>query len=173
MLILRTTYLPHFLIILSWRVKCLKKNTRSTQPRRNCSYIPRYASDRMQKCYRLRGVKIWIDIPADIQNSSYNSFKIRFKKRLLQTYNWTFTGVKSWSSFHANHWFILKNWISTLINLYLKAITHPFKEWTIGWQLTRWPKDLFAVYLRLCVFFFLKLYLFLCYFTANKCWWRW
>ena len=64
-----------------------QKNTRSTQPRRNCLYIPRYASNRMQKYIRFQGVKIWNDIPSNIQNSSYNSFKIRFKKHLLQTYN--------------------------------------------------------------------------------------
>ena len=62
-----------------------QKNTRSTQRRRNCLYIPRYASNRMQKCVRFQGVKIWNDIPTDIQNSSYHSFKIRFKKLLLQT----------------------------------------------------------------------------------------
>ena len=62
-----------------------QKNTRSTQPRRNCLYIPRYASNRMQKCIRFQGVKIWNGIPSDIQNSSYNSFKIRFKEHFKPT----------------------------------------------------------------------------------------
>ena len=32
----------------------LQKNTRSTQPRRDCLYISRYASNRMQKCIRFQ-----------------------------------------------------------------------------------------------------------------------
>ena len=64
-----------------------QKNTRSTQPQRNCLYIPRYTTNRLQKCIRYQGVNIWNDIPTNIQNSSFNLFKIRFKKHLLQTYN--------------------------------------------------------------------------------------
>ena len=64
-----------------------QKNTRSTQPQRNCLYIPRYTTNRLQKCIRYQGVSIWNDMPMNIQNSSFNLFKIRFKKHLLQTYN--------------------------------------------------------------------------------------
>ena len=63
-----------------------QKNTRSTLSRTNCSYIPRFRTNRLQKCIRYQGVKIWNDIPPEIQTTSPILFKKRYKKHLIEFY---------------------------------------------------------------------------------------
>ena len=43
----------------------------------------RYKTSRMQKCIKYQGVKIWNDIPSEIQNSNSKNFKRKMKKHLL------------------------------------------------------------------------------------------
>ena len=40
-------------------------------------------TSRMQKCIKYQGVKIWNDIPSEIQNSNSKNFKRKMKKHLL------------------------------------------------------------------------------------------
>ena len=58
------------------------RNTRTTQ-KKNHLYTPRYKTSRMQKCIKYQGVKIWNDIPSEIQNSNSKNFKKKMKKHLL------------------------------------------------------------------------------------------
>ena len=58
------------------------RNTRTTQ-KKNHLYTPRYKTSRMQKCIKYQGVKIWNDIPSEIQNSNSKNFKRKMKKHLL------------------------------------------------------------------------------------------
>ena len=62
-------------------------NTRSSHKSRNYLYIPRYHTQHLQKSIKYQGVKIWNDIPPEIQNSSGNLLKSRFKFFLLSQYN--------------------------------------------------------------------------------------
>ena len=63
-----------------------QKNTRSTLFRTNCLYIPRFRTNRLQKCIRYQGVKIWNDIPPEIQTTWPILFKKRYKKHLIEFY---------------------------------------------------------------------------------------
>ena len=47
-----------------------QKNTRSTLSRTNCLNIPRFRTNRLQKCIKYQEVKIWNYIPADIYTTS-------------------------------------------------------------------------------------------------------
>ena len=61
--------------------------TRATESSRNTLYIPQYSTIRLQRCIKYQGVKIWNNIPREIQNSSARLFKNKYKKYLLQNYN--------------------------------------------------------------------------------------
>ena len=63
------------------------RNTRLTQTKKKLLYIPRYSTNRLQRCIKYQRVKIWNDIPLDIQNSSSKLFKTKFKKHLIQNYD--------------------------------------------------------------------------------------
>ena len=63
-----------------------QKNTSSTLSRTNCLYIPRFRTNRLQKCIRYQGVKIWNDIPPEIRTTSPILFKKRYKKHLIEFY---------------------------------------------------------------------------------------
>ena len=63
-----------------------QQNTRSTLSRTNCLYIPRFRTNRLQKCIRYQEVKIWNDVPTEIQTNSPILFKKRYKKHLIQFY---------------------------------------------------------------------------------------
>ena len=49
-------------------------------------YIPKYRSNRLQRCIKYQGVKIWNNIPTDIKKLSFNSFKSKFKDYLVSQY---------------------------------------------------------------------------------------
>ena len=49
-------------------------------------YIPRYRNNRLQRCIKYQGVKIWNLIPKEIKKSTYNIFKNNYKKYLLSLY---------------------------------------------------------------------------------------
>ena len=63
-----------------------RKSTRSTNAHSKRLYIPRYKTNRLQKCIKYRGSKVWNDIPTEIQNSTTKQFKGKLKKFLLQQY---------------------------------------------------------------------------------------
>ena len=63
--------------------KCV---TRSSESQPNLLYIPYYPTTRLQRCIKFQGVKIWNNIPLDIQNKSSEKFKSQFKKFLLTCY---------------------------------------------------------------------------------------
>ena len=46
-------------------------------------YIPRYRTNKLQRCIKYQGVKIWDSIPQKIRVLSYNRFKIQYKNFLL------------------------------------------------------------------------------------------
>ena len=50
-------------------------------------YIPLCKSNRLQRCIKYRGVKIWNSIPKEIRDTSHKSFKRRYKNFLLSLYN--------------------------------------------------------------------------------------
>ena len=56
--------------------------TRQSEDKDNL-YIPKYRSNRLQRCIKYQGVKVWNNIPTEIKKLSFNSFKSRFKKHLL------------------------------------------------------------------------------------------
>lgn len=60
------------------------RNTR--QSTGNQYYIPRYRTNRLQKCIRYQGVKIWNSIPQDLKDLPYNKFKQRYKEHLISLY---------------------------------------------------------------------------------------
>ena len=47
------------------------------------SYIPKYRLNRLQRCIKYLGVKIWNNISLEIKRHSFNSCKSRFKQYLL------------------------------------------------------------------------------------------
>ena len=49
-------------------------------------YIPRYCNNRLQRCIKCQGVKIWNLIPKEIKKSTYNIFKNNYKKYLFSLY---------------------------------------------------------------------------------------
>ena len=60
------------------------KSTRLTQTKKKLLYIPRYSTNRLQRCIKYQGVKIWNDIPLafKIPRQNYlkpNSRNISFK----------------------------------------------------------------------------------------------
>ena len=63
-----------------------RKSTRSTNAHSKRLYIPRYKTNRLQKCMKYQGSRIWNDIPTEIQNSTTKQFKVKFKIHLLQQY---------------------------------------------------------------------------------------
>ena len=67
--------------------KVSQENTRSTLSRNICLYIPRFRTNRLQKCIGYQGVKICNDIPAEIQTTLPILFKKRYKKHLIQLYD--------------------------------------------------------------------------------------
>ena len=63
-----------------------RKSTRSTNAHSKRPYIPQNKTNRLQKCIKYQGSKIWNDISTEIQNSTTKQFKVKFKKHLLQQY---------------------------------------------------------------------------------------
>ena len=61
--------------------------TRATESSRSTLYNPRYSTIRLQRCIKYQGVKIWNNIPSEIQNLSARLFKNKYKKYLLQNYS--------------------------------------------------------------------------------------
>ena len=60
------------------------RTTKTVQNYKNKLYTPRYHTARLQKSKKYQGVKIWNKIPSEIQNTSPNFFKKKFKNHLLQ-----------------------------------------------------------------------------------------
>ena len=58
------------------------RHTRQSEDKDNL-YIPKYCSNRPQRCIKYQGVRIWNNIPSEIKRCSFNSFKSRFKQYLL------------------------------------------------------------------------------------------
>ena len=59
-----------------------EKSTRlNEKSKKNFAYFLR-----LQRCIKYQGVKIWNEIPIQIQNASYSVFKYEFKKYLLKPY---------------------------------------------------------------------------------------
>ena len=83
-----TNNLPSKLSNLFTQTKniCSRAN-RTTESSRNTLYIPRYSTTRLQRCIKYQGVKIWNNIPPEMQNSSARLFKNKYKKYLLQNHN--------------------------------------------------------------------------------------
>ena len=46
-------------------------------------YIPRYRTNKLQRCTKYQGVKIWNSIPQKIRVLSYKRFKVQYKNFLL------------------------------------------------------------------------------------------
>ena len=63
-----------------------EKNTRLNEKSQKTLHIPFYTTSRLQRCIKYQGVKIWNDIPIQIQNASYSVFKYEFKKYLLKPF---------------------------------------------------------------------------------------
>ena len=83
-----TKYLPSKLSKFFKLTKNISSRaTRATESSRNTLYILRYSTIRLQRCIKYQGVKIWNNIPSEIQNSSARLFKKKYKKYLLQNYN--------------------------------------------------------------------------------------
>ena len=49
-------------------------------------HIPFYKSSQLQRCIKYQGVKMWNEIPIQIQNASFSVFKYDFKNYLLKPY---------------------------------------------------------------------------------------
>ena len=49
-------------------------------------HISFYKTSQLQKNIKYQGVKIWNEIPIQIQNTFYNVFKNEFKNYLLKSY---------------------------------------------------------------------------------------
>ena len=60
----------------------LIRHTRQSEDKDNL-YIPKYRSNRLQRCIKYQAVKIWYNIPSEIKRHSFNAFKFRFKQYLL------------------------------------------------------------------------------------------
>ena len=63
-----------------------EKNTRLNENFKNTLHNPFYKTSQLQRCIKYQGVKIWNEIPIQIQNASYSVFKYEFKKYLLKPY---------------------------------------------------------------------------------------
>ena len=63
-------------------------SNRSTRPsaEQDNLYIPRYRNNRLQRCIKYQGVKIWNLIPKEMKKFTYNIFKNNYKKYLLSLY---------------------------------------------------------------------------------------
>ena len=55
-----------------------KKSTRLNKKYKNTLHITFYKTSRLQRCIEYQGVKIWNEIPIQIQNASYSVFKYEF-----------------------------------------------------------------------------------------------
>ena len=60
----------------------LIRHTRQSEDKDNL-YISKYHSNRLQRCIKCQGVKIWNNIPSEIKRHSFNSFKYWFEQYLL------------------------------------------------------------------------------------------
>ena len=63
-----------------------KKSTRLNKKSKKNLHISFYKTLRLQRCIKYQGVKIWNEIPIQIQNTYYSVFKSEFKKYLLKPY---------------------------------------------------------------------------------------
>ena len=63
-----------------------KRPTRSSDNVNNLR-IPRYRTDCLQRSIKYQSVKVWNEIPPEIQNSSRQTFEVNLKKHYLQSYN--------------------------------------------------------------------------------------
>ena len=63
-----------------------QKTTRNVWKGSKNLYIPQYSNARLQRCIKYQGVKIWNEIPREIQNTSTITFKKRYQEHLLQYY---------------------------------------------------------------------------------------
>ena len=52
-----------------------EKSTRLNEISKKTLHIPFYKTSRLQRCIKYQGVKIWNEIPIQIQNASYSVFK--------------------------------------------------------------------------------------------------
>ena len=52
-----------------------KKSTRLNKKSKKTLHIPFYKTSHLQRPIKYQGVKIWNEIPIQIQNTSYNVFK--------------------------------------------------------------------------------------------------
>ena len=56
-------------------IQISEKNIRLNEKSKKTLYIPFYKTSPVQRCIKYQGVKIWNEIPIQIQNTSYSVFK--------------------------------------------------------------------------------------------------
>ena len=49
-------------------------------------YIPKFSTARFQKSFKYQGAKKWNSIPNDFKQLTFHTFKIEYKKKLLESY---------------------------------------------------------------------------------------
>ena len=50
-------------------------------------YIPRYRTNRLQRCIKHQGVKVWNSIPKKLKSLEFKAFKTRLKELIISNYN--------------------------------------------------------------------------------------
>ena len=50
-------------------------------------YIPRYQTNRLQRCIKYQGVKVWNSIPKELKSLEFKAFKTRLKELIISNYN--------------------------------------------------------------------------------------
>ena len=49
-------------------------------------YIPKFSTARSQKSFKYQGAKLWNSIPIEIKQLTFHKFRIKYKKKLLESY---------------------------------------------------------------------------------------
>ena len=63
-----------------------EKSTKLNEKFKKTLHISFYKTSQLQRCIKYQGVKVWNEIPIQIQNAFYSVFKYEFKKYLLKPY---------------------------------------------------------------------------------------
>ena len=71
--------LPHYLNNYFTLTRAVSELTTRSSNEISRLYIPRYKTNRLQKCIKYQGVKIWNEIPPNIQNLSKKLLNLNFK----------------------------------------------------------------------------------------------
>ena len=68
--------------------KTTDRSSRATRQSSDCNNlsIPRYRTNKLQRCIRYQGVRIWNCIPTNIRAFSHKKFKYSYKNFLLSPY---------------------------------------------------------------------------------------